>query len=216
MRGSRSSCGNRVRISPLRRTAPGVDGIVAPGRRRSHCFYPDGTADAREIQLEDRDGFRLVLRINPTTARVQNHRTGTQVITSQRNAGFSLVEVMCAILILGIAMVGLTQGITTALSSNKESELQTTAALLAAGQMELLQADKILTDGEEQGECGRGPFALPLETIHQQHRHQRTPRGGGDRGKLKNRERRFTSCAPCCSIRPASWPRPGTAPGKAR
>ncbi len=34
-------------------------------------FYPDGTADAREIQLEDRDGFRLVLRINPTTARVQ-------------------------------------------------------------------------------------------------------------------------------------------------
>ncbi len=34
-------------------------------------FYPDGTADAREIQLEDRDGFRLVLRINPATARVQ-------------------------------------------------------------------------------------------------------------------------------------------------
>ena len=34
-------------------------------------FYADGTADAREIQLEDRDGFRLVLRINPTTARVR-------------------------------------------------------------------------------------------------------------------------------------------------
>jgi len=34
-------------------------------------FYPDGTADAREIQLQDRAGFRLVLRINPTTARVQ-------------------------------------------------------------------------------------------------------------------------------------------------
>jgi prepilin-type N-terminal cleavage/methylation domain-containing protein len=74
----------------------------------------------------------------------------------QRNAGFSLVEVMCAILILGIAMVGLTLGITTALSSNKESELQTTAALLAAGQIELLQADKILTDGIEQGEGGAG------------------------------------------------------------
>lgn len=38
---------------------------------QSIVFYPDGTADAREIQLEDRDGFRLVLRINPTTARVQ-------------------------------------------------------------------------------------------------------------------------------------------------
>jgi hypothetical protein len=34
-------------------------------------FYPDGTADAREILLQDRDGFRLALRINPTTARVQ-------------------------------------------------------------------------------------------------------------------------------------------------
>ena len=34
-------------------------------------FYPDGTADAQEIQLQDRDGFRLAIRINPTTARVQ-------------------------------------------------------------------------------------------------------------------------------------------------
>ena len=78
------------------------------------------------------------------------------MITTQRNAGFSLVEVMCAILILGIAMVGLTVGITTALSSNKESELQTTAALLAAGQIELLQADKYLTDGTQEGEFGAG------------------------------------------------------------
>ena len=78
------------------------------------------------------------------------------MIATTRNAGFSLVEVMCAILILGIAMVGLTLGITTALSSNKESELQTTAALLAAGQMELLQADKILTDGVREGEFGAG------------------------------------------------------------
>ena len=34
-------------------------------------FYPDGTADAREIRLEDRDGFRLGLRVNPVTARVR-------------------------------------------------------------------------------------------------------------------------------------------------
>ena len=78
------------------------------------------------------------------------------MIPSQKNAAFSLVEVMCAILILGIAMVGLTLGITTALSSNKESELQTTAALLAAGQIELLQADKTLTDGVQEGEFGAG------------------------------------------------------------
>ena len=34
-------------------------------------FYPDGTADARQIELADRDGFRLALRINPITSRVQ-------------------------------------------------------------------------------------------------------------------------------------------------
>jgi prepilin-type N-terminal cleavage/methylation domain-containing protein len=70
------------------------------------------------------------------------------------NAGFSLVEVMVAILILGIALVGLTQGITTALSSSKESELQTVAALFAAGQIETLRAEKDLTDGTTDGDCG--------------------------------------------------------------
>src|SRR5881628_3418859 len=70
--------------------------------------------------------------------------------------GFSLVEVMCAILILGIALVGLTQGITTALSLSKESELQTTAALIAAGKIELLRADGYVVDGMTEGESGEG------------------------------------------------------------
>ena len=34
-------------------------------------FYPDGTADAGEIRLKDRSGFRLALRINPVTARIR-------------------------------------------------------------------------------------------------------------------------------------------------
>ena len=33
-------------------------------------FYPDGTADAALVTLQDRDGFRLGLRLNPITARV--------------------------------------------------------------------------------------------------------------------------------------------------
>jgi hypothetical protein len=66
------------------------------------------------------------------------------------------VEVMCAILILGIALAGLTQGVTTALTSNKESELQTTAALLAAGQVETLRAEGYLSDGTTEGDCGEG------------------------------------------------------------
>jgi len=75
----------------------------------------------------------------------------------QQNAGFSLVEIMCAIVILGIALVGLTQGITTALSSSKESELQTTAALIAAGKIEMLRADGYVLDGITEGEGGEGP-----------------------------------------------------------
>ena len=34
-------------------------------------FYPDGTADSRQIELRDREGFRQGLRINPITARVE-------------------------------------------------------------------------------------------------------------------------------------------------
>jgi len=76
-----------------------------------------------------------------------------------RNAGFSLVEIMCAILVLGIALVGLTEGITTALSSARDSELQTAAALVAAGQIETLRAEGYIVDGDTEGECGE---VLPL------------------------------------------------------
>lgn len=96
--------------------------------------------------------------------------------TLHQNAGFSLVEVMCAILILGVAMVGLTSGITTALSSGKESELQTAAALIAAGQIEMVRADGIIIDGVEEGE-GAGGLSLyrwqrsiattPVEGLHE-------------------------------------------------
>jgi len=81
------------------------------------------------------------------------------VSAMNRTAGFSLIEVMCAILILGIGLVGLTQGLTTALSSSKESEWQTSAALIAAGRIETLRADGYVKDGVEDGEGGEG-FAL--------------------------------------------------------
>jgi type II secretion system protein H len=47
------------------------DDLPPQDRVETIAFYPDGTADAREILLEDRAGFRLALRINPTTARVE-------------------------------------------------------------------------------------------------------------------------------------------------
>jgi prepilin-type N-terminal cleavage/methylation domain-containing protein len=75
------------------------------------------------------------------------------------NAGFSLVEVLCAILILSVALVGLVQGLSTALTSNKESELQTGAALIAAGLIETLRAEGDLTDGSTDGDCS-GALAI--------------------------------------------------------
>ena len=73
-----------------------------------------------------------------------------------QSAGFSLVEVMCAVVIVGVGLVGLTQGITTAIRSSKESEVQTLAALIAAGQIEMLRADGYVADGETEGSAGEG------------------------------------------------------------
>lgn len=72
------------------------------------------------------------------------------------SGGFSLIEVLCAILILGVGMVGLTQGLTAALQSSKESELQTAAALIAAGRIEALRAEGYLAQGVERGQGDAG------------------------------------------------------------
>jgi general secretion pathway protein I len=71
-----------------------------------------------------------------------------------RKGGFSLIEVMVAVLILGVALAGLTHGLTTALASNKEAELQTAAALMAQGKIEQLRAEGFIEDGEDEGDCG--------------------------------------------------------------
>jgi type II secretion system protein H len=42
-----------------------------PGQREAIVFYPDGTADAKDIVLTDKDEFHQVLRINRITARVE-------------------------------------------------------------------------------------------------------------------------------------------------
>ncbi|MBX3746732.1 MAG: prepilin-type N-terminal cleavage/methylation domain-containing protein [Verrucomicrobiae bacterium] len=79
-------------------------------------------------------------------------------------AGFSLVEVMISILILGVALTGLTTGIATALRSARESELRTAAALVAAGVIETLRAEGYLIAGSTEGPCGD---ALPAARWYQ-------------------------------------------------
>jgi prepilin-type N-terminal cleavage/methylation domain-containing protein len=72
----------------------------------------------------------------------------------RHDGGFSLIEVSCAILIMGVALVALTRGMTTALASAKDSEVQTTVVSLAAGQMETLRASAVLTDDTTEGDFG--------------------------------------------------------------
>ncbi len=64
----------RSRGSQRSRRAPRGRGRRAVTRARGQGipFNPDGTTEAREIVLRDRDGFGLGLRIHPTTARVRS------------------------------------------------------------------------------------------------------------------------------------------------
>jgi len=57
---------------PVAEANPSGTGDAFPARASegSIAFYPDGTADDAEVELRDRQGFRLALRINSVTARV--------------------------------------------------------------------------------------------------------------------------------------------------
>lgn len=93
--------------------------------------------------------------VDNSTARDWRNRCGSQT----RASGFSLVEVIVAVAILSIALVGLAHGISMALSSSKEAELQTTASMFASGLIEELRAEGGITDGQSEGDCGA---ELPL------------------------------------------------------
>lgn len=50
-------------------------------------FFADGTAEAVEILLQDQEGFRLSLRINPTTARVRIAQLDRASVSSADTGG---------------------------------------------------------------------------------------------------------------------------------
>ena len=72
----------------------------------------------------------------------------------RREAGFSLVEVLCATVILGVGLVGISEAITLSLRMSKDSENHSVAALLAAGRIETLRAEGTFVEGEEEGSLG--------------------------------------------------------------
>ncbi|MBL9129153.1 MAG: type II secretion system protein [Verrucomicrobiales bacterium] len=95
--------------------------------------------------------------------------------TRNRAAGFSLVEVMCAILILGVGVAGLMEGVAASLRSSRDSRLLATAMSEAEGVIELLRAEGYIADGSTDGECSealrshrwrRTVSATDLEGLH--------------------------------------------------
>ena len=70
-----------------------------------------------------------------------------------RQSGFSMLEVFLATLLLGVAIVALTEGISVALRSSKSAERHTVAVLLAESQLELIRTDSFLSAGSDEAEC---------------------------------------------------------------
>src|SRR5262245_37063917 len=80
--GSEGSLDKRITIAIHKAGAPSVVEAGPPAATAAPdespvlpatdvTFYPDGTADGSEVLLQDRQGYRLALRINPTTAGVR-------------------------------------------------------------------------------------------------------------------------------------------------
>jgi prepilin-type N-terminal cleavage/methylation domain-containing protein len=64
----------RIRVSDSAQSTPAGQGTASENQTAGPeelSFYPDGTTEAAELLLQDRQGFRLLLRVNPTTARVR-------------------------------------------------------------------------------------------------------------------------------------------------
>ena len=79
-----------------------------------------------------------------------------------RKGGFSLLEALLAVLILGVGITGMAEGITAALRTSKEAEHRTAAALLASGALEELRAEGFLAEGEKElePEDNPGPYSI--------------------------------------------------------
>lgn len=65
--------------------------------------------------------------------------------------GFSLVEILVGIVVLGVALTGLTQGIQGALHGSKENEVISIASELAAERVEVLRASGFYLAGSSEG-----------------------------------------------------------------
>jgi len=82
-----------------------------------------------------------------------------------RKGGFSLLEALLAVLILGVGITGMAEGITAALRTSKEAEHRTAAALLASGTLEEMRAEGFLTEGEKELEPEDSPAPYSIHEL---------------------------------------------------
>ena len=75
-------------------------------------------------------------------------------MTRIEQRGFSLVETLVATVVLGVGLVGMTQGITAVLEGTRTAERYSQAVLLAEEQMELIRAEGLVSEGEYDGDFG--------------------------------------------------------------
>ena len=68
--------------------------------------------------------------------------------------GFSLVETLVAVVVLGVGLVGMIHGITAVLEGARIAEQRSRAVLLAVEQMELMRTDTSFASGEYEGDFG--------------------------------------------------------------
>ena len=74
------------------------------------------------------------------------------------SGGFSLLEILLAVLLLGTSLVGLLGGVTTSLHSSRDAEAHSTAVFLAAAHLEELRESGYVYAGTTDGE-----FDAPFE-----------------------------------------------------
>ena len=93
-----------------------------------------------------------------------------------RNAGFSLIEALVSLLILGIGIAGISQGLALSYGSSRAAESRTSAAMLASARLELIRAEGMILAGEDEGDFGAGYdgwtwkesiVETPIEGLHE-------------------------------------------------
>jgi len=93
-----------------------------------------------------------------------------------RRSGFSLVEALVSLLILGMGIVGISQGLALSYVSSRTAESRTAAALLASARLELIRSEGMILAGEDEGDFGAGYdgwtwketiIETPIEGLHE-------------------------------------------------